>query len=348
MATFWDASALVNRWLAAPSVSSGAGIVGAKGMHFTGDLSGGTVGGGYAMALPSAPEMVFPGDFTWEGYLQFDAAAGASERNVFFSIGSGWAMVRRSGVLVFGLSGVSNYIVGAGTLANGVVYEWSVTRSGTTLTLRLNGAIQGTSTRSESVPSNTFVLGGGLSGSGSPGGSSASPFRGVLGPVRITKAARYATGASYTPDFLAYPEGAADPYWADTVALVTGDANYFAGAAAIARPASSQAHPTSWPIRTVSLTPPPPVYRYYWGGLGKIVGTTKIKGTPNTPVSRRVRLIREVDAVCVGERWSDPATGAYEFVGFDPTVLYSVIVYDGPRVFRAAIQDAVVPEVYTL
>ena len=100
-------------------------------------------------------------------------------------------------------------------------------------------------------------------------------------------------------------------------------------------------------ISYVGLTPPPPVYRVYWGGPGRIVGTTKIKGTPNTPVSRRVRLIREIDGVCVGERWSDAATGAYAFEGFDPTILYTVIVYDGPRVFRAAVQDAVLPEVYT-
>ena len=119
------------------------------------------------------------------------------------------------------------------------------------------------------------------------------------------------------------------------------------GAIGLTRPASLQAFPPTWPARIVGLTPPPPVYRAFWGGLGRIVGTTKIKGTPNTPVSRRVRLIREVDAVCVGERWSDPVTGGYAFNGFDPLQLYTVIVYDGPRVFRAAVQDAVVPEVYT-
>ena len=121
----------------------------------------------------------------------------------------------------------------------------------------------------------------------------------------------------------------------------------FVSYAGLGRPASLQAFPPTWPARIVGLTPPPPVYRAFWGGLGRIVGTTKIKGTPNTPVSRRVRLIREVDAVCVGERWSDPVTGAYAFNGFDPLQLYTVIVYDGPRVFRAAVQDAVVPEVYT-
>lgn len=100
-------------------------------------------------------------------------------------------------------------------------------------------------------------------------------------------------------------------------------------------------------IGYVGRIPPDPVYRYHYGGLGRIVGTTKIKGTPNTPVRRRVRLIREIDGVCVGERWSDPVTGAYAFNGFDPALLYTVIVYDGPRVFRAAVQDAVTPEVYT-
>lgn len=86
------------------------------------------------------------------------------------------------------------------------------------------------------------------------------------------------------------------------------------------------------------------VTRPTYGGRGRIAGTVKIKGTPDLAVRRRVRLIREIDGVCIGETWSNASTGAYEFLGVDPALTYTVLAYDGPRVYRAAIQDGVVPE----
>ncbi len=83
--------------------------------------------------------------------------------------------------------------------------------------------------------------------------------------------------------------------------------------------------------------------RVGWSGLGRIAGTVKIKGTPDEPVRRRVRLVRERDAVCLDEVWSHPVTGVYEFPGIDPRERYTVLAYDGPRVFRAAVQDNVQP-----
>lgn len=81
-----------------------------------------------------------------------------------------------------------------------------------------------------------------------------------------------------------------------------------------------------------------------YGGGGRVSGTIKVKGTPNAPVSRRVRLIRDIDAVCVGETWSDPVTGAYEFTLVDRRVTYTALAYDYTEVFRAVAADRLVAE----
>ena len=81
-----------------------------------------------------------------------------------------------------------------------------------------------------------------------------------------------------------------------------------------------------------------------YGGTGTIVGTVKVKGTPsNVPVSRKVRLIRDVDAICIREVWSDPVTGEYAFSEIDGTVSYTVLSLDYTESFRAVVADRVVP-----
>lgn len=88
------------------------------------------------------------------------------------------------------------------------------------------------------------------------------------------------------------------------------------------------------------------VYREGLSGLGRIAGTVKVEGTPDLPVRRRVRLVREIDGLCIAEAWSDAVTGAYEFLGVDPLQTYTILAYDGPRVYVVAAQDAVVPEAW--
>lgn len=81
-----------------------------------------------------------------------------------------------------------------------------------------------------------------------------------------------------------------------------------------------------------------------YGGNGTITGTVKVKGTPsNVPVSRKVRLIREVDGVCIRETWSDPATGVYTFAEIDRNADYTALSYDYTQSFRAVVADRVVP-----
>lgn len=83
------------------------------------------------------------------------------------------------------------------------------------------------------------------------------------------------------------------------------------------------------------------------GGNGKITGTTKVKGSPDVAVSRRVRLIRERDSICIREVWSNPVTGAYQFLNINPTIAYTVVTYDHTKNYRAVIADGLVPELMT-
>lgn len=74
-------------------------------------------------------------------------------------------------------------------------------------------------------------------------------------------------------------------------------------------------------------------------GVGRVKGTTKDKGTPNAPVSERVRLYRERDGLLIREIWSTPITGAYSFDYVDEVETYTVISYDHDKSFRAVVAD---------
>lgn len=74
-------------------------------------------------------------------------------------------------------------------------------------------------------------------------------------------------------------------------------------------------------------------------GVGRVKGTTKDKGTPNVPVSERVRLYRERDGLLIREVWSTAGTGAYSFDYVDELQTYTVISYDHDKAFRAVVAD---------
>lgn len=80
-------------------------------------------------------------------------------------------------------------------------------------------------------------------------------------------------------------------------------------------------------------------------GIGRVKGTIKIDDTPiDTPVRRRVRLIRERDGLLLREQWSNAATGAYDFQYVDELQTYTVLSYDYLANFRAVVADRIVPE----
>jgi hypothetical protein len=49
------------------------------------------------------------------------------------------------------------------------------------------------------------------------------------------------------------------------------------------------------------------------GGKYQVVGTTKVKGSPDYAVSRRVRLHDQLTGLLVREQWSVAGTGVYTF-----------------------------------
>lgn len=80
-------------------------------------------------------------------------------------------------------------------------------------------------------------------------------------------------------------------------------------------------------------------------GLGTISGTVAIDSTPDIPVRRLVRLVRDRDGVVVRETYSDATTGAYSFPEINQNVRYSAIAYDAYHDRRAVIADNLTPEI---
>lgn len=86
--------------------------------------------------------------------------------------------------------------------------------------------------------------------------------------------------------------------------------------------------------------PPSLVQDVECGGDGEVVGTTKNAGTPNYPVSRRVRLVRKRDGVLARETWSN-ANGDYAFRSIRRGDDYVVLSHDHTGLYNAVISDSV-------
>ncbi|MBB4845034.1 hypothetical protein HNP55_003580 [Paucibacter oligotrophus] len=102
--------------------------------------------------------------------------------------------------------------------------------------------------------------------------------------------------------------------------------------------------PTSWPAGG------PGRARYGQARYGfdvgpyRIAGTVFIDGTPDVPVSRRVRLFDRQSARMVREGWSDPVTGAYAFENLPAAPDgYFVLSHDHTGVFNAEVKDRIQP-----
>ena len=79
-------------------------------------------------------------------------------------------------------------------------------------------------------------------------------------------------------------------------------------------------------------------------GTGRIAGTVKEKNSPaNTPLARRVVLLRDIDAQVIAETISDPVTGAYEFTRLREGLKYTVLAFDHQHNYRAAVADNLEP-----
>lgn len=83
-------------------------------------------------------------------------------------------------------------------------------------------------------------------------------------------------------------------------------------------------------------------------GIGRVYGTVQRKTDPaNTPLKRKVRLVRERDGLVVREVWSDAVTGGYDFRYIDELQTWTVIAYDHEHNFRAVVADNITAELIT-
>ena len=96
-------------------------------------------------------------------------------------------------------------------------------------------------------------------------------------------------------------------------------------------------------ITQPALIPAPASMDMEFAGNGRIIGTTKNTGSPDYPVSRRVRLARKRDGVLARETWSDPA-GNYAFEHVRHDMDYVVTAHDHTGLYNAVIADSVTPE----
>jgi hypothetical protein len=78
------------------------------------------------------------------------------------------------------------------------------------------------------------------------------------------------------------------------------------------------------------------------GGQGIIKGTVSVVGSPQLPVSRKVRLHRKTDGMLIREVWSNSA-GGYVFKNI-PIQEYYVTAFDHTGSFNATIRDSITPE----
>lgn len=112
-----------------------------------------------------------------------------------------------------------------------------------------------------------------------------------------------------------------------------------------------------WLAFTYAPSPPPAVgsgsFKHYQflqsgtdvedGGRYKVVGTTKITGTPVSPVRVRVSLHDHLSGRLVRSQWSDAITGAYTFERLRNGQFY-VVAFDHLKNYRAVIADQLVAE----
>lgn len=93
-----------------------------------------------------------------------------------------------------------------------------------------------------------------------------------------------------------------------------------------------------------SAAPTEDLVWYQNKGPGRVYGTLKIAGTPNTPVARLLKIHRDSDGAAVGTTVSEPALGTYEFAGLWMDETYTVVAFDHTRTYRAVVADKLVPE----
>lgn len=289
------------------------------------------------------------GDFTIEGFSYL-----LSKPSTFPALVSNFSSFSSNSIAIYagGSTGSeTRYLVAITnsgfpniTSTSTIVYNqwqhWALTRLGNVFTLWIQGTSQGSATIAANLTSSI-----GWTFGNSRDLLSSSFINGHLNWIRIKKGIALYT-APFTPPSVAFgTNSGGDATWSNTSLVAPLDSQFALPARGLQNGAGRFAQFASPAFSASGFSVLPLMYRIDYGGRGKIYGTVKIKSATPIPVARAVRLIRDVDGVCVSEVWSDPATGYYEFVGFDPRVRYTVLTYDYTNNYRAVVADNLTAEV---
>jgi hypothetical protein len=308
-----------------------------------GSLTFSGTGSGCAFAS-SDSRFIMTGDFTVECWVYWPPM-GVNAQAVFgfgTSSSSQWYVTRLGGNGALRLSNgaVGLLFTGGTSPTNSTWHHIALTRSGTTMTLWLDGVSQGTSTQAGTILAGAVNLGARDSLSGLT-----DQLIGNIDEVRVTVGvARYTAG--FTPSAVPFGENTTDdPSWNSVVLLLHCDSLIAAPTAKfVDQGVIPLVSPGMHALSYAKLSPDIKVKDVYFGGLGRISGTVKVKGTPDYAVRDRVRLHRQRDGYMMRETWSDATTGAYTFDNVDPAEKYTVITYDSNLSFRAVVADNLTPD----
>lgn len=213
------------------------------------------------------------------------------------------------------------------TLGNWTLNAWNrirISRTGTTIQRWLNGVHIGSATSPASIAFDTspLVIGATASDQLHPLVSA------LVDEVRIKVGARaYPFSGAYTP--------LEEPF----------DIASFAGKSGLTDVIQIYQGGETPEVKRVFM-PAMRAYRNYIeiDGSLRIVGTVKEKNTPvNTPLARRVVLLRDIDAQVIRSTISDPVTGAYEFLNLREGLRYTVLAFDNLHNYRAVVADNLEP-----
>lgn len=287
------------------------------------------------------------GDFTVEGFARLSSLSSTTNYNIVH-LGNGSAnglgILKNTSNQIQVFWGLSSLAPGP-ALTAGVAFHFAVTRASGTLRAFLNGTQFVTSATAYDFSTTPMLVLGAFTSFGNTNGFGGY-LDGCIDEFRITNGvARYTS--NFTPPAAAFPENSTDdPYWDKVESLIHFETlATAAGGKAFNSFNAQQAFAPTWPAMFKQMgADVRRVNRTDYGGRGRVSGTVKIKGTPDYAVRRRVVLLRDIDAVCVGETWSDPLTGAYQFDSLDLTQRYTALAYDYEHNYRAVVADNLTPE----
>lgn len=270
------------------------------------------------------------GDFTIEFLARF-TSSGVSQIIVMKGPGSGafeyMIWVDSGNRFIFrgySSSGNLDLNIFGGSMTVGVDYFVSARRAGDVLSLHVNDALIG----SQTLPGSRYLSTGPLSIGAYASG--AAGFRGYMGQFRITPGVARPT----TVPTGAWPTSAGAGQSFDPLSIRTA-----AMRADVAASAAVSAHSASMAARLQMARD------VEFGGRAALWGTTKAKGTPNTPTKARVVLMHQRSKLPVRETWSDPVTGAFAFTGIDTTQQFLTLAEDAEGHFRPVAANRLTPEV---